>query len=146
MDRIQPAVVEQFLDRQTRKSHAGAIQEVERRVWSHRPHHGGCLLHDEPKALLTFAQLALGAAASGALDQQGGNRRHQKSQQHSDRATRMKVIERAFPGAWRRDLPCRRGQLFWNQQQVEVQRHGPRDQSDSAVLHRKVPVLKVGGL
>ena len=66
MDGIQPAVVEQFLNRQTRKRHAGAIQEVERRVWSHRPHHGGCLLHDEPKALFTFPQLALGAAASAA--------------------------------------------------------------------------------
>jgi hypothetical protein len=69
MDGIQPAVVEQLLNRQTRKSHASAIQEVERRVWSHRPHHGGCLLHDEPKALVTFAQRALGAAASRALDQ-----------------------------------------------------------------------------
>ena len=69
MDGIQPAVVEQLLEWQTRKSRASEIQEVQRRVWSHRPHHGGCLFHDEPKALLTFAQRALGAAAARALDQ-----------------------------------------------------------------------------
>jgi hypothetical protein len=54
-----------------------AIQEVECRVWPHRPDHGGCLLHDEAKALDMFAQRALGAAASRTLDQQAGNRRHQ---------------------------------------------------------------------
>ncbi len=69
VDSVQPAVVEQLVERKAREFHTGAVEIVERRVGPDGPHHDGSEIGDQTKLLFTLAQSPLDARASRSLDQ-----------------------------------------------------------------------------